>query len=87
MPTYYLHVCDGSGFVEDSEGHQLADAESARKLATDGLRDILAGDLRNGHLNTASFIDIEDEHHQLVATVSFEEVVRITSKVPTRPTH
>ena len=85
MPKFYLHVGDGSGFVEDEEGQDYVDLPAAQKAATEGLRDILAGGLRNGDLNTASFIEIEDAHHELVATVSFEEVVRMTSKAPSRP--
>lgn len=85
MPRFYLHICDGGGFVEDTEGQELPDAEGAREVAIEGLRDILAGELRNGDLNTASFIEIEDEQRQLVRTVSFEEAVRITDKGPDGP--
>ena len=43
-----------------------------------GLQDMLAGDLRNGHLDTACFVEVEDDHHQLVDTVSFVDAVRIS---------
>ena len=85
MPRFYLHICNGSGFVEDDEGQELADLDAARNVAVDGLRDILAGELRSGDLNTASFIEIEDEDHQWVATVSFEDAVRTTEEIPNRP--
>jgi hypothetical protein len=85
MALFYLHVCNGSGFVEDMEGQDHPTVEDARRAAVEGLRDILAGELRNGDLNTASFIEVEDEHHQLVATVSFEEAVRTTADLPERP--
>lgn len=85
MPIYYLHICNGTGFVEDEEGSDCADLEAARQAAAEGLRDILAGELRDGALNTASFIEIEDENHKLVATVSFQDVVRVTSEVAGRP--
>lgn len=84
MPIFYLHVCNGGGFVEDTEGQELRDGEAARAVAIEGLRDILAGELRNGDLNTASFIEIEDEHGRKVRTVSFAEAVRVTDKVPDR---
>lgn len=35
----------------------------------------LAGELRTGVLRRASFIEIEDEDHRLVSTVSFGEAV------------
>ena len=82
VPIFYLHIWNGGGFVEDTEGQELPDAEAARKMAVEGLRDILAGELRNGDLNTASFIEIEDEQRRLVRTVSFEEAVRVTDNRP-----
>lgn len=85
MPRYYLHICNGTGFVEDEEGQELADPQAARNVAVEGLRDILAGELRSGNLNTASFIEVEDEEHQWVATVSFQEAVQVTGEAPTRP--
>jgi len=82
MPRFYLHVCDGTGFVPDDEGQDFPDAEAARKAALDGLRDVLAEDLRGGALYTASFVEIEDQDHQWVATISFEDAVRMSSERP-----
>lgn len=84
MPRFYLHVCNGSGFVEDEEGQELPDLESAREQAIQGLRDIMAGDLRAGELNMASFIEVEDEARQLLTTVNFLEAVSISSQ-PCKP--
>ena len=82
MALFYLHVCNGSGFVEDEEGRDYLDSQSAMNAALEGLRDILAGDLRKGGLNTASFIEIEDQHHELVATISFNDVVEMSREIP-----
>lgn len=82
MPLFYLHVCDGSGFVEDHEGLDLPDLAAARLTAVEGLRDMLAGDLRLGHLNTACFVEIENEDHELMDTVPFSEAVRVNDEVP-----
>ena len=87
IPRFYLHVCDSSGFVEDGEGQELPDAPAARRAAVEGLRDMLAGDLRNGHLNTACFVEIENEHRQLIDTVSFAEAVRIGDDLPNKPSN
>jgi hypothetical protein len=39
MPRFYLHACNGSGFIEDEEGTDVADAAAAREKAVEGLRD------------------------------------------------
>lgn len=85
MARFYLHICNGTGFVEDEEGADYPDLDAARAAAMEGLRDVLAGELREGTLNIASFIEIEDEHHALLATVTFAEVVETTDTVPRPP--
>ncbi len=85
MARFYLHVCNGGGFVEDEEGVELPDEQAARKTAILGLRDIMASEMRRGQLNTASFIEIEDEHHQLVMIVPFAEAVEISQQPGGRP--
>ncbi len=77
MPRFYLHISDSTGFVEDGEGQELSTTLSAREAALQGLRDMLAADLRQGHLNTACFIEVENEHHQLLDTVTFADAVRV----------
>jgi hypothetical protein len=77
MPRFYFHVCDGNGFTEDEEGLELPSVPAARAKAINGLRDLLAGELRRGALNMAWFIEIEDENRQLVMTVPFSEAVTI----------
>ena len=79
MPRYYLHVCNGTGFVEDEEGVELPGVDAARRQAIDGLRDIMAAEMRRGEVNMASFIEIEDEDRRLVSTVSFADAIHITS--------
>lgn len=64
MPMFYLHMCDGNGFVEDDEGLVLQDEATARKTAISGARDIMAGDVRRGELDLSSFIEVEDQNHQ-----------------------
>ena len=85
MPRFYLHICNGTGFTEDEEGTDLADVEAARRKAIDGLRDIMATEMRRGEINMGSFIEIEDEQHQLVATIPFLEAVRVTAEAGQRP--
>jgi hypothetical protein len=43
-------------------------------------RDIMASDVRGGMLDLSSFIEIEDEHHQLLHTLGFEDAVDLTKR-------
>jgi hypothetical protein len=78
MPLFYMHVCNGSGFVEDQEGVELPDREAARKKAVESARDVMAGDLRKGELDLSSFIEVEDAEHNLLFTLHFSEAVNLT---------
>lgn len=77
MPRFYFNLCNGAEYTEDAEGTELADYTAAHRRAIDSLRDVMAGDLLMGDLNTASFIEIEDEQHELIETVSFTKVVSL----------
>jgi hypothetical protein len=77
MPLFYLHVCNGNGFIEDEEGQELADLAAAREAAIHGARDIMREDIRRGELDPASFIEVEDSEHQHLFTLQFSEAVRI----------
>ena len=76
MPRFYFNLCNGSEFAEDGEGQELPDRGAAVRQATDSLRGIMASDLLMGDLNIASFIEIEDQHHNLL-TVTFDQVVKL----------
>lgn len=80
MPRYYMHVCNGNGFVEDQEGVELADRNAARAKAIEAARDVMAGDLRRGELDLSSFIEVEDEGHELLFTLHFADAVKLTSR-------
>jgi len=79
VPRFYLHVCNGSGFTEDCEGHEFDDAEGARNGAIKGIRDLMSEELRKGEINIASYIEIEDETRQLIRIVPFTEAVEVKS--------
>jgi hypothetical protein len=80
MALYYLHVCNGTGFVEDEEGHELAGDDEARSAAIRSARDLMASEIRDGILNLASFIEVEDESHTLLFTVGFAEALQINTQ-------
>lgn len=77
MPLYYFHVMDGSGFARDMQGQDVADAEAARVIAIEGARSLMAEELRDGELNLASSIHVEDDAHQLVFALPFADAVTI----------
>ena len=85
MPRFFLHLCNGSGFVEDEEGVELSGVDAAREQAIDALRDIMAGEMRRGEINMGSFIEIEDQDRKWVMTIPFHEAVRVTTEHSQRP--
>src|SRR5690349_6448773 len=80
MPRYYMHVCNGTGFIEDQEGIVLPDASVARDKAIDAAREVMAKDLRGGELDLSSFVEVEDEKKQLLFTIQFIDAVKLISK-------
>ena len=86
MPRFYLHICNGDGFIEDEEGQELPDLKAARDEAIRGLRGVMSAELQDGQLNMASFIEIEDDEHHLMMTVQFMDAVDIrTDRALRRP--
>ena len=80
MPRYFMHVCNGMGFIEDPEGVELPDLPAARENAIAGLRDLMAGEMKAGQLNAASFVEIVDEAGDLLSLVSFQDAVTVTNE-------
>ena len=78
MPRYYMHSCNGHGFTEDQEGIDLPDREAAMRKAVEAARDVMADDVRSGLLDLTSFIEVEDEQHKLMFTLTFMEAVTIS---------
>jgi hypothetical protein len=80
MPRFYMHVCNGNGFVEDEEGVELPDEAAARQKAIEAARDVMAGDLRKGELDLTSFIEVENEARLLLFTLPFTEAIKLTAR-------
>jgi hypothetical protein len=80
MARFFMHICDGGGFFEDHEGSEHADQAAAHRAAIHGLRDVLAGELRNGQLNLASFVKVEDEGHAHLFTITTKDAVAVTGE-------
>ena len=80
MPRFYFNLCNGAEFAEDPEGVDLENYAAARRTAIQNLRGVMSGDLLMGDINTASFIEIEDEERELIETVSFADVVTLRNE-------
>jgi hypothetical protein len=80
VPRFYFHICNGNGFTEDTEGQEFPDEAAARREAIRGLRDVSAGEMMLGEMNLGSFIEVEDEDHNLLMTIEFGEAVRISNE-------
>jgi hypothetical protein len=75
MPRYFFHICNGTGFVEDEQGLNLPDQETAYKKAVEAARGVMADDMRKGELDLTSFVEVEDEARTLLLTLTFAEAV------------
>jgi hypothetical protein len=49
------------------------------------LREVSAGEVARGMIYTASFVEIEDERHRQIATVNFDDAVRVSTHVARKP--
>jgi hypothetical protein len=80
VPRYFFHICNGSGFIEDDEGQELDSDDVARNIAMASARDVMSNDIRDGQLDLASFIEVEDDEGKLLFTLTFVEAVNIKSE-------
>jgi hypothetical protein len=68
---FYLDVLDGDQVIQDLEGIDFADPETAIAEAATGARDLIAhGIMQNKDVSGQSFL-IRDNHGETVATVPF----------------
>ena len=77
MPLYYFDSRDGDSFIEDEEGLEFPDIETARDQATAALAD-LARDVLPGSLRRELGIEVRDEAREpLLRTILVFEAVRL----------
>jgi hypothetical protein len=80
MPQFYFEFRNAAECIRDDEGAELADTVAAHAVALASLRDVLAGDIFDGVLDTASTIEVMDEFRQPVMTLSFDQAVRLVGR-------
>jgi hypothetical protein len=78
VPLYFFHVHNSIGFVEDEEGRELPDLETARAEGLKGVRSILAEDVSKGHLDLGGRLEVIDEQGRLVLTIAFADALDLS---------
>lgn len=77
MPLYYFNIRNGNGLTEDEEGRDLPDPVAARGEALQGIRSILAEDVRHGRLDLRGQIDVLGERGEPLFSISYAEALHI----------
>jgi hypothetical protein len=77
MALYYFHLYDGADIVEDEEGKEFDELESARSHAIEALRDLICADAKTGRINIGCHILVEDDQHDVVGRVDGTDAVAI----------
>jgi len=77
MARYYLHINNGGGYSEDSEGQELADLDAARAAAIEGVRSLLSEEARQGQLDLSGRIEIADAEGNILLIVPFSDAVEL----------
>jgi hypothetical protein len=73
---YYFDIHNSIGFVEDEEGRDLPDLETARTEALKGIRSILGEDVQKGVVDLQGRLEIRDGDG-VILTIPFAEAVEI----------
>jgi len=75
VPRFYLDVLDGDQVLQDQEGIDFADRDTALAEAVRGARDLVASGIRqNEDVSGQTFI-IRNNHGETVATVPFRSTL------------
>ena len=83
MPTFYLHLRDGTDETLDPEGCEYDDMEALRHGVLASARDVMGSDIKNGGVMDLRYrIDAEDSSGQVVYTLAFKHAVNIISENP-----
>ncbi|WP_427026323.1 DUF6894 family protein (plasmid) [Aureimonas ureilytica] len=74
---YHLHIRNGDVLIEDLEGEEFPDLDTARREAVRCVRELLAERLRRGDVLDGEAMEIWDETGRLVDSVSFRSQLRL----------
>ncbi|OWK32310.1 DUF6894 family protein [Sphingomonas mucosissima] len=77
MPIYRFHIVNDID-VPAEEGEELANLAAAHLRAIDYARDLAAMAVRQGRLDLAHRIEVEDEQGETLLTVTFGDAVDVS---------
>jgi hypothetical protein len=69
MPRYLFHADNGAGYVEDAEGRDLPDLETARREALKSAGEIIAEEMAEGRTDIRLIIYIAAESGEPLAAL------------------
>jgi tryptophanase len=78
MALFYTHVLQGQEWIRDLEGIQRRGLKQVEHEALEGARELLAADIKNGHLNLDGAIAVEDENGFEIHRLLFSDAVSVT---------
>lgn len=69
MPLYLFHADNGAGYIEDGEGRDLPDLETARREALKSAGEIIADEMALGRTDIRLVIYIAAENGEPLAAL------------------
>lgn len=75
MARFFFHLHNGDGLTEDRDGSDHDGLDAAIKVATVGLREVIAEEVKAGSIFTSSYIDVCNRDQQSLEQVHFHDVV------------
>ena len=81
MARFFLHLRDSTDELLDPEGREYADMETLRRAVMTCVRDLMAGDIRDGVVDLRFRIDAETADGVIVYSLPFKHAVSIIPEV------
>jgi hypothetical protein len=78
MPLYHFHLRIDDTLILDDEGTDRQDFEAAYLAAITGARDLMASQVREGHLVLDDAVELHDAAGVHLATIKFADALRIS---------
>ena len=80
MPRFFFNVYDDAAVI-DEVGLDLPDLAAARQAAVEEARAVISEEVRNGRIDLAHRIEVEDEARRPVLVLPFSAAVEIEGPV------
>jgi hypothetical protein len=75
MPRYFFHIIDGGDRLDDPEGVDLADLDTARAEAILTAREIMAEGIKRGDYPDGQIFEITNGDGQILLTIPFKQAI------------